>query len=154
MRAACKPVWSTALYGADCKDMCSKLEYASPEGLNFFDDPDTYRIQAVSDVWSVGCVLLELLTDLPAFSDKDVRTLNGPDYREAVLELQRDWVSCRKAHCSILRPEQSFSLPLSESRPVCLLSPQRCVSFTSHNRVFGSSHWKSRWLQICTEHVT
>ena len=76
MWAVCKPVWSIALNGADCQDMCSK-EYASPEGLNFFNDPDTYRIQAVSDVWSVGCVLMELLTDLSAISDKDVRRETG-----------------------------------------------------------------------------
>lgn len=71
------PVWSITFYFADWKDICSKLEDVSPEGLNNADEPDKYSIQEMSDVWSTGCVLMELLTNLPTCSDNHVRRLNG-----------------------------------------------------------------------------
>ena len=95
--AACKPVWLITFYVADWEDICSKLEDVSPEGLSFSDEPDRYSIQEMSDVWSTGCVLMELLTSLPAFSDNYVRRVNGSDYREGVLKLQGDWLNWHQA---------------------------------------------------------
>lgn len=86
-------IHSSLFIAADCSELNSKLEYVSPEGLGYFGESNKFRIQAQSDVWSIGCVLLELLTGKPAFRDEDVCSESAAEYRSAILEFQRDWVS-------------------------------------------------------------
>ena len=70
--------------------------YTSPEGLNYFKKPRKYLIQSKADMFRVGCVLYELLTDQHAFvrpSDGDVWNLTPEELLKVVLLRQKQWVS-------------------------------------------------------------
>jgi len=70
--------------------------YTSPEGLNYFKKPRECLIRSAADMFSVGCVLYELLTDQHAFvrpSDGNVWDLTFEELLKVVLLRQRQWVS-------------------------------------------------------------
>ena len=60
------------LSSADYKDVMVNISFSSPESLGFFDGKEQYGIDAKSIVWTVGCMLLELLTAEPAFASRKV----------------------------------------------------------------------------------
>ncbi len=70
--------------------------YTSPEGLNYFKKPQQYLIQSAADIFSMGCVLYELLTDLRAFvrpADGYAGELTFDELHKLVLWRQAQWVS-------------------------------------------------------------
>ena len=78
--------------------------YTSPEGLNYFDKPEEYSMQHTTDMFSMGCVLYELLTDQPAFGRPEDKDLASDQLRQRVLLRHAAWVSSHPAarlvgHC-------------------------------------------------------
>ncbi len=74
--------------------------YTSPEGLNYFKKPREYLIESAADIFSVACVLYELLTDQRAFvrpADGNVWDLTFEELLKVVLLRQRQWVSSSSA---------------------------------------------------------
>ncbi len=72
-------------------EMHAAPAYTSPEGLNYFKQPETYLVGCTTDIWSMGCVLWELLTGQPAFCRPEDRALlpdNADRLRQLVLQRQ------------------------------------------------------------------
>ncbi|DBA82723.1 TPA: hypothetical protein ACH3X1_006954 [Trebouxia sp. C0004] len=68
--------------------------YTSPEGLNYFQKPEEYLIQSAADMFSMGCVLYELLTDLRAFMpppDRYGREHTFDELHKLALRRQAQW---------------------------------------------------------------
>ena len=60
--------------------------------MNYFRKPEEYVITSATDVFSMGCVLFELLCDLPAFGRPEDLTLTHQQWRQQVLQRQALWV--------------------------------------------------------------
>ena len=73
--------------------MQGEIAYRSPEGLGLFDKPEEHLVGFPSDMWSVGCLLLELLTYQPALSNKEMRSKATQTQTEHTKERQLQWVS-------------------------------------------------------------
>ena len=89
-------VHSAPCHVAECTCVVSSPMYTSPEGLNYFQRPQEYLIQSAADIFSMACVLYELLTDLSAFvrtADRHAGELSFDQLRQLVLWRQGQWVS-------------------------------------------------------------
>jgi len=81
---------------ADHTCIAGSAVYTSPEGLDYFHKPQEYLIQGAADMFSMGCVLFQLLTDLPAFmrpEDQFGEELTIHDLHQLALWRQAKWVS-------------------------------------------------------------
>lgn len=78
--------------------------YTSPEGLNYFNKPQEYMIHSAADIFSMGCVLYELLTRTRAFmrpEDGDLGDLTFDEIHQLALWRQAQWVSSCSATGSV-----------------------------------------------------
>ena len=70
-----------------------EIAYRSPEGLGLFEKPEEHLVGFPSDMWSVGCLLLELLIRQPAFISTEMRSESAETQIEHTKERQLQWVS-------------------------------------------------------------
>lgn len=69
--------------------------YSSPEGLNFFVNPNEHPVTTASDLWSVGCLVLELLVGQPVFVQPHELDEPHQQLSQKVLRRHTYWVhSC------------------------------------------------------------
>lgn len=69
--------------------------YTSPESLNFFGNPKEHPVTAASDLWSVGCLVLELLVGQPVFVQPHELDEPHQQLSQKVLRRHTYWVrSC------------------------------------------------------------
>lgn len=118
--------------GGDC---------AAPRGSPMWMAPEVLRREyqgPESDVWSLGCTVIEMLTGKPAWADRGVDTLSQigysdelPVFPNSLSELGRDFLEkclnrdrCRRWSCDQLL-QHPFLLPnnsnVAESSPRCVL---------------------------------
>ena len=76
------------------------ITYKSPEGLDYFHKPQQYLMGSATDVFSMGCVLFELLTGLFAFGREEDHDLTESELRQATVLRQAAWVSFPPSCCS------------------------------------------------------
>ena len=86
---------------ADSSELHATPIYTSPEGLNYFGKPQEYTIQSAADMFSMGCVVYELLTDLRAFGRPEDKDLASDQLRPQVLLRHAAWVSSHPAACLV-----------------------------------------------------
>ncbi|KAL0037372.1 hypothetical protein WJX79_004411 [Trebouxia sp. C0005] len=80
--------------GSDHTCMIACPLYTSPEGLNYFNKPQEYMIHSAADIFSMGCVLYELLTRTRAFmrpEDGDLGDLTFDEIHQLALWRQAQW---------------------------------------------------------------
>ncbi|KAI3760394.1 hypothetical protein L1987_50789 [Smallanthus sonchifolius] len=133
---------------AKLADFGSAVELGGPfpgtRGSPMWMAPEVVRGEYIgpeSDVWSLGCTVIEILTGKPAWQDRGVATLSQIGYSDELPELEtpvpddlRDFLDkCLKRErserwsCDQLL-QHPFLLPCSSPSPpqICKLSP-RCV---------------------------
>ena len=71
------------------QDVRNNVGYASPEQLDF----RALRAEESLDMWSAGCIFLEMLVDQPAFTTYEERTLPEHQQTQLIVERQLQWVS-------------------------------------------------------------
>lgn len=83
---------------ADWTHLQAAPAYTSPEGLDYFHKGREYLIGSAADVFSMGCVLFEVLTGLPAFGREEDSYFGVPEWRQKTALRQAVWVSLYAAH--------------------------------------------------------
>ncbi len=86
---------------ADDSKIAASPIYTSPEGLNYLNKPQEYSMQHTTDMFSMGCVLFELQTDLRAFGRPEDKDLASDQLRQQVLLRHAAWVSSHPATCLV-----------------------------------------------------
>lgn len=79
--------------------MRAHAAYTSPEGLNFFGNPDEHPVTAASDLWNVGCLVLELLVGQPVFVERHEVAEPRQQLSQKVLQRHTYWVRCCLLPC-------------------------------------------------------
>ena len=59
-----------------------------------FSEPEERLVGTPSDIWAVGCLLLEVLVDESAFEDPKLYHKPFERRLESIREKQRQWVCC------------------------------------------------------------
>ena len=85
---------------AECGKVEGNIAYASPESINLFDEAEQRLVGTPSDMWTVGCLLLELLTGQPAFIGSDLLCQPTDQQAGHIRQRQRQWVSASVAKLS------------------------------------------------------
>ena len=79
---------------AGCWDVQGHVGYLSPEGIDLFGNPEQLLVGLPSDMWTVGCLLLEVLIGQPVFITHEVRKQPGQAQLMHIMQCQAQWVSC------------------------------------------------------------
>ena len=83
-----------SLLSAACNEVEANIGYHSPEGNDFFDEPKERLVGKPSDMWTVGCMLLEVLMGEQAFMERQVRREPYQQQAAHTMQRQKQWVRC------------------------------------------------------------
>lgn len=85
---------------AGCYDYNANVGYLSPEGIDLFGDWQQHLVGTKSDLWSVGCLLLDTLTNEGAFLSHEACQLAYKQRELYTKNKQRQWV-CNSSFLSV-----------------------------------------------------